>query len=100
MQVFRIQPQGADLHGVETETSNGEPAGGVHVFSTLAEVAGCFSWLNEKKVELATIECATKDLRANGDFEGDLLIKGRGKIVFRMNFDDVMAVARYAEENA
>lgn len=97
MIVYRIQPQGAELHGIETETSNGEPAGGVHVFESLPEVYACREWLNEKKVELVEIECEASDLRRNADYEGALLLKGRGKIVNRRKFKDTRAVAAWVE---
>ncbi len=97
--VYRIQPQGAELHGIETTTSNDEPAGGVHVFESLAEVQACRQWMPEKRVELVTIACEARDLRRNGDYEGALLIAGRGEIVRRQEFADTMEVARWAAEN-
>jgi hypothetical protein len=97
--VYRIQPQGAELHGIETETSNGELAGGVHVFESIAEIQACREWLTEKKVELVTIACQESDLRQNGDYEGTLLLKGRGEIVKRQKFADTRKVAQWAAEN-
>lgn len=99
MLVYRIQPQGADLHGIETETSNGESAGGVHVFESLSEVSACRFWVNESGVELAEIECSEKDIRENSDYEGSLLLKGRGKIIKRTPFEDTMAIAEFADDN-
>ena len=96
--VYRIQPQGAELHGIETETSNGDPAGGAHVFESLPEVYGCRSWCTESNVELATIECGPRDLRRNGDYEGALLLKGRGRIVTRQPFTDTRALADWIQE--
>jgi hypothetical protein len=86
------------LHGIETTTSNDEPAGGVHVFESLPEVYGCREWCNEDRVELATIECEPRDLQHNGDYEGALLLKGRGKIVRRKKFVDVRAIAAWIEK--
>ena len=100
MEVFRIQPQNADLHGIKTETSNGDSAGGVHVFETISEVYACREWLNEKNVELVTIECEPNDLRENCDYEGALLLKGRGKITSRKKFKDTKAISAWAEKNA
>ena len=98
MNVYRIQPQNAELHGIETETSNGEAAGGVHVFESIAEIYGCREWCNETKVEVVTIECEKSDLRRNGDYEGALLLCGRGLIVSRKKFKDTRAVAAWAEK--
>jgi hypothetical protein len=95
--VYRIQPQGADLHGVETETSNGKDAGGVHVFETIPEVYACREWRNERGVELAEIECDADDLCDNGDYEGALLPKGRGRIVRRRRFADVRQISQWVE---
>lgn len=97
--VYRIQPQGADLHGIETETSNGEMAGGVHVFESIPEIAGCSEWMTQRKVEIATIECEARDLKRNGDYEGALLVAGRGKIVARKKFSDTRKVAEWAMKN-
>lgn len=100
MIVYRIQPQGADLHGVDTETSNGESAGGVHVFGSVSEIAACYGWITELNVEVATIECNEDDVSANGDYEGDLLLSGRGRIIERKPFADTRAVAAWAENPA
>lgn len=97
MNVYRIQPQGAELHGIETESSDGTPAGGVHVFRTLPEVVACGGWYPEDNVELVTIECEPADLRSNGDYEGDLLRKGRGRIVHRQPFASTSEVSKWAE---
>ena len=97
--VYRIQPIGSDLHGIETETSNGELAGGVHVFETLQEVYGCREW--DKRVtdvELVTIACEQRDLRSNGDYEGVTLRKGRGQIVERLEFSCVGEIVEWLEE--
>jgi hypothetical protein len=96
---YRIQPQGASLHGIETEASDGSPAGGVHVFRSLPEVAACREWLTEEGVELATIECGAADLREHGDYEGATLLAGRGRIVERRPFADTQAVAEWVQEN-
>lgn len=97
MIVYRIQPQGAELHGVETETSNGDLAGGVHVFESLPEVYACREWLNEKSVELVEVDCDEYDLSPNGDYEGALLAKGCGTIVSRRAFEDTRAVSQWVE---
>lgn len=97
--VYRIQPRDAELHGVQTETSNGELAEGVHVFETLPELASALAgWCSgEELVELAVIECEGKDVRENGDYEGSLLLKGRGRIVERKPFEDLRGVKEWAE---
>lgn len=95
--VYRVQPIGADLHGVETETSNGNPAGGVHVFASIGELVACEGWLTRYGIELAEIECERSDLRPTGDYEGDTLKKGRGRIVRRRSFRDSRRVAQWAE---
>lgn len=96
MLVYRIQPQGADLHGIETETSNGESAGGVHVFTSIPEIIACDGWMLERSVELVTVDCEPRDIRSNDDYEGDLLIAGRGTIISRKKFRDTMAVSKWA----
>ena len=93
MIVYRIQPQNADLHGIETVTSNDELAGGVHVFGSIPEVYGCREWFNEAGVELVEIECQ------KGDYEGVTLRKGRGSIVKRTAFADIAAIVAWCEEN-
>lgn len=98
--VYRIQPQGAELHGIETETSNGNPAGGVHVFESIAELQACREWLEEARVELVTIACRESDLRANGDYEGVTLRRGRGEIVKRQRFASTREVAEWAAQNS
>ena len=100
MIVYRIQPIGAELHGIRTTTSNEDLANGVHVFDTLSSVAACRGWCTEKDVELVTIECDARDLLDNEDYEGSLLIRGRGVIVNRMEFADTREVADYADEKA
>lgn len=98
--VYRIQPQGAELHGIETESSNGDPAGGVHVFESIAEVVAARGWMREDNVELAEIEVSASDLRRNGDYEGATLKAGRGTIVRTRRFRDTDRVARWAEIQA
>lgn len=97
--VYRIQPIGAKLHGIETTTSNDEAAGGVHVFGSLAEVYACREWCEQSDVELATIECEARDLRANGDYEGETLRKGRGRITARQTFATTRAIADWVEQH-
>lgn len=98
MIVYRIQPQDAELHGIETETSNEELAGGVHVFESIPEVYGCREWHNDENVELVEIECERKDLKANGDYEGVTLRKGCGKITKTTKFRDITAIVAWCEE--
>lgn len=98
IRVYRIHPHGAKLHGVETETSNGEPAGGVHVFESLPEVVAAGGWLNDPNVELAEVECDPRDVVPNEDYEGALLRKGRGRIVKRKKFRDTYSLAKWAEQ--
>ena len=87
MHAYRFQPVDADLHGIQTETSEGELAGGVHVFASLEEAKSIFGWLlTTEPVELATIECDESDLRDSGDVDGYTLRAGRGRIVSRKVF--------------
>lgn len=95
--VYRIQPQGAKLHGIETRDSNDALCGGVHVFESLGEVYTCFEWRDEPKVELVTIACQPEDVRPNGDCQGALLLRGRGRIVTRRKFRSVRAVADWVK---
>lgn len=98
MRVYRIQPQGSELHGIETEASDGSLAGGIHVFGSLPEVYGCIEWLKQPRVELLTIECEPRDLKPNGDYEGETLKTGRGEVVERQLFDDTRAVAEWVRK--
>lgn len=98
MHVYRIQPINAELHAIQTTTSNDELAGGVHVFESIPELYGCREWRNEAGVEVVTIECEKKDLKRNGDYEGATLKAGRGSIVSRRQFDDVQAIVAWIEE--
>lgn len=87
MNVYRFQPIGADLHGIQTETSNGDLAGGVHVFASIEEAKSIFGWLlTSTPVELATIECDETDLRDSGDVDGYTLRTGRGRVIARKVF--------------
>lgn len=96
MTVYRIQPQGAVLHGIETEASDGSMAGGVHVFGSLGELVACGEWYPESRVELVEIECQARDLRQHGDYEGVTLVAGRGQITRRRTFRDTRRVSRWA----
>lgn len=96
MIVYRVQPEGADLHAVETETSNGNPAGGVHVFAEFGNLTATLGWLKRTGIELAEIECERRDLRDSGDYEGHTLVAGRGRIVRRRHFRDSDRVGRWA----
>ncbi len=94
--VYRIQPAGAELHGVQTETSNGTLANGVHVFETWAELAAAVSgWgYGPGAVEIAAVRCNAGDVIPNGDFEGSLLRRGRGVIVSRKRFQSFAQLAK------
>lgn len=95
MNVYRIQPIGSELHGIETTTSNDELAGGVHVFESVAEIYGCREWRNATNVELVTISCERRELKANGDYEGVTLKKGKGQIIDRKAFSDLQSIVDY-----
>ncbi len=99
MHVYRIQPINAELHAIQTTTSNDELAGGVHVFPTLEEVYGCREWCEEflEGRELVTIECDKRDLKPNGDYEGVTLKAGRGEIVARREVGDAEEFIRWIE---
>ena len=91
MNVYRVQPQGLGLDH-RSETSNGNLAAGVHVFGSLEQLTvGVLGWCRTQigeTPEIVTIECEASDLRENGDYEGDLLVSGRGAIVHRQPFAD------------
>lgn len=94
---YRIQPQGASLHGSKSEphrseTSNGEFAQGVHVFGSAPELYAVRGWYPMEKIELVEIECEPGDLVENDDFEGELLRAGKGLIVDRKKFRDLNAL--------
>lgn len=97
MTTYRIQPIGAELHGIETETSAGNPAGGVHVFEGIGQVVACGEWYPQSGIELAEIDCEPGDLIPTGDYEGATLRTGRGRIVRRRIFRDTRRVSRWAE---
>jgi hypothetical protein len=99
---YRFQPIGADLHAIETETSEGNAAGGVHVFDSLQACHGISGWrLTDEPVELVTIECEPRDLRDSEDYEGSTLRAGRGQIVTRHVFTGGLIEARkWLNENA
>jgi len=95
--VYRIQPQGANLHGQQSETSNGEVIGGVFVFDNLNELAA-IDWMNEPDVELVEIRIEPGDTFRTFDQEGTGLRQGRGQVVGRIRFDDVRAAREWAVE--
>lgn len=87
--VYRIQPPGLELNH-QSETSCGDLADGVHVFTSLEDAArGLAEWVEnpgEPEQELVTIACNDDDLDDNGDYEGLLLYSGCGRIVARRSF--------------
>lgn len=93
--VYRIQPPGLGLNH-QSETSIGDLANGVHVFTSLEEAArGVAEWVEhpgEPKQELVTIECGDDDLDDNGDYEGLLLYSGCGRITARRRFENWQAM--------
>jgi len=98
---YRIQPIGADLHAVETLTSNDKPANGVHVFGSRGEVALCQFWCAPEYrngCELVTIECEKSDLRDSGDAEGYTLKTGRGRIARRDRFNSLSEIVAWSNE--
>ena len=99
--VYRIQPPGLGLNH-QSETSCGDLADGVHVFSTLEEATrGVAEWVEnpgEPQQELVTIECDDDDLDDNGDYEGFLLYSGCGRIVARRRFENWDAMRAYLDE--
>jgi len=99
---YRVQPQGAALHGPDSEphrseTSNGELAQGVHVFGSAPELYAVRGWYPMQSVEVVEIECAPGDLVENGDFEGELLKAGRGRIINRKKFRDLDALLAWVK---
>lgn len=54
-------------------------------------------WCTERRVELVKIECTASDLQPNGDYEGDLLRSGRGKIVARKPFADTKKISAWVD---
>jgi hypothetical protein len=102
MNAYRFQPINAELHAIETETSEGNAAGGVHVFDSLSACHGISGWrLTGEPIELVTIECESRDLRDSEDYEGSTLRKGRGRIVSRRVFEGGLIEAReWLDDNA
>ena len=99
---YRVQPQGALLHGSDSEphrseTSNGELAQGVHVFGSAPELYAVRDWYPMENVEVVEIECAPRDLVENGDYEGELLKAGRGKIIDRKKFRNLDALLAWVK---
>jgi len=88
MKVYRVQPVGLDLGQHRSETSNGNLASGVHVFSSIEELqSGVNGWCEQDCVpEICVIDCEPTDVRENGDYEGSELVANRGKIVGRVAF--------------
>lgn len=99
--VYRIQPPGLGLNH-RSETSIGDLADGVHVFTSLEGAArGVSEWVDhpgEPKQELVTIECNDDDLDDNGDYEGLLLYSGCGRIVARRRFENWDTMRAYFDE--
>lgn len=100
MLVYRVQPQNADLHGIETIDSNEEFAGGVHVCESIQELRLLNEGPNERNVEIVTVECEKRDLKPNGDYQGVTLKAGRGRIVSRQAFDSINDVIEWIDETA
>lgn len=96
--VYRLQP--ADL-GIDhrSETSNGELDRGPHVFGSLAEArVGACGWCRQRGTwELLTIEVAESDVRDNHDYEGFVLVGGRGRIVSRHRLGRWSSVMHWAK---
>jgi len=88
MNVYRVQPAGMDLGQHRSETSNGNLAIGVHVFSSLEELqCGVNGWCEQDYVpEICVIDCEPISVRKNGDYEGSVLVANGGKIVGRVAF--------------
>lgn len=99
---YRVQPAGLDLGEFQTTTSNDNLANGVHVFGCMSELkGGVCGWSGKDWApEIVTIECDSKDLRDNGDYEGYLLYKNRGQIIARQAFASWAALIEWAEETA
>lgn len=97
--VYRIQPRGLGIMGHCSETSCGDLDEGPHVFTSLAEAARAIrGWLDEDdQPELGTIQCDEDALADNEDFEGMVLVEGRGTIVARQAFADWDAMRAWFE---
>jgi hypothetical protein len=93
--VWRVHPQGSELHSANSETSNGDSIPGVFVFKNLNELAAS-DWMNEKNVELAKIKADDRDLFDTSDVEGCGLKRGRGQIVARAPFKDIRELRDWA----
>ena len=88
MKVYRVQPAGLGIRKHRTESSNGELVKGCHVFCSLPELVGAVpGWCEcPWTPEIVTIRCSNKNVVGNHDYEGDLLLRSKGKIVARRKF--------------
>lgn len=96
---YRIQPIGLEIKKHHSETSNGNQDRGVHVFGSLSELCGgvagwmCQDWAPE----IVQIQCESRSLADNGDYEGYVLVNNRGSIVNRKAFDSWDALLDWAK---
>jgi hypothetical protein len=101
--VYRVQPAGLGIKGHRSELS-GDPDvigldRGPHVFSSIAELAnGVRGWFHdpaEPEQEVLAILAKEEDLEPNYDYEGEVLIGGRGRIVARRSFKNWQLLLRW-----
>lgn len=96
--VYRLQPTGLELTGHKSETSSGDLDRGPHVFGSLSEASNVTGWVAQRgKWELLEIEADQKDVQDNGDYEGYVLLGGRGRIVRRTLLGTWKQVLAWAE---
>lgn len=97
---YRVQPIGLELDDHRSQTSNDNADRGVHVFGSLSELCGGVQgWFAESwRPEIVEIECDSKSLTDNGDYEGYVLLDNRGKIVRRKSFATWSALICWAKQ--
>jgi len=67
------------------------------VFGSAPELYAVRDWYPMENVEVVEIECAPRDLVENGDYEGELLKAGRGKIIDRKKFRNLDALLAWVK---
>lgn len=85
---YRLQPKGKGIDGHYSETSIGDKADGLHVFSSPLEIfrTDAITWLKEEGLEVVEIE-AERDWD-NHDVEGCCIDPDSSKIVNRFAMED------------
>lgn len=97
---YRVQPIGMDLGDHRSQTSNDEADRGCHVFGSVSELSGgVLGWVKQSwKPEIVEIECDSKALADNGDYEGYVLVGNRGTIIRRKSFKNWAALVAWCKQ--